>query len=71
MTVNPDVDGYIKTRPVTKGTQGGRIPPRYFSPHLEKCVGHRLKLLDIVQKCWAPLRKLRPSWCPKLVTSMI
>ena len=29
-----------------------------FSPPLEKCVGHRLKPLDIVQKIWAPLRKL-------------
>jgi len=28
-----------------------------FAP-LEKCVGHSLKLLDIVQKIWAPLGKL-------------
>jgi len=28
-----------------------------FAP-LEKCTGHNLKLLDIVQKIWAPLRKL-------------
>jgi len=37
-----------------------------FAP-LEKCVGHGLKLLDIVQKIWAPLRRLFappgvPSW---------
>ena len=36
-------------------------------PPLEKCVGHRLKLLDIAQKIWAPPRKLFvppgvPSW---------
>jgi len=34
---------------------------------LEKCIGYRLKSLDIVQKIWAPLRKLfalpgDPSW---------
>jgi len=33
----------------------------------KKCVGHSLKLVDIVQKIWAPLRKLFaatgvPSW---------
>ena len=38
-----------------------------FSPQLEKCVGDRLKLSHIVQKIWAPLRKLFlppgvPSW---------
>jgi len=38
-----------------------------FSPPLEECVGHSLKLLDTVQKFWAPLRKLSvppgaPSW---------
>jgi len=36
-------------------------------PPLEKCVGHNLKTLDIVQKFWAPLGKLFappgvPSW---------
>jgi len=30
----------------------------FFSPPLEKCVGHSLKILDIVQKILAPLRKL-------------
>ena len=29
-----------------------------LSSPLEKCVGHGLKLLDTVQKIWAPLRKL-------------
>jgi len=53
-------------RPVTRG---GEALPRKFSPPLEKCVGHRLKLLDIVQKILAPLRKLFappgvPSWLP-------
>ena len=45
----------------------GRNPPEKFSPPLEKCVGRSLKLLDTVQKIWAPLRKLFatsgvPSW---------
>ena len=36
--------------------QGGAKPPlKIFPPPLEKCIGHRLKLLDIVQKIWAPL----------------
>jgi len=31
--------------------QEGRSPPKEnFSPHLEKCFGHNLKTLDIVQK---------------------
>jgi len=34
---------------------------------MEKCAGYSLKLLDVVQKNWAPLRKLFappgvPSW---------
>jgi len=36
--------------------QGGRSPLEILS--LEKCIGHRLKLLNIVQKIWATLRKL-------------
>jgi len=36
-------------------------PPRKISPLLEKCVGYSLKLLDIVQKIWAPLTKLLVS----------
>jgi len=41
---------------------------KIFDP-LEKCIGHRLKLLDIVQKIWAPLRTVLaplndPSWLP-------
>jgi len=43
------------SRPVTRR---GEIPLEKVSPLLEKCVGHRLKLLDIVKKIWAPLRKL-------------
>jgi len=57
----------IADRPVTRGAQGGEAPLENFSPSLEKCVGHSLKLLDIVQKIWAPLGKLFappgvPSW---------
>ena len=36
----------------------GEAPLEKFLPHLEKCVGHNLKILDIVPKIWAPLRKL-------------
>jgi len=38
---------------------GGRnfLAAKFFAP-LKKCVGHSLKLLDIVQKIWAPHRKL-------------
>ena len=48
-------------------TGGGEALRKFFAPPLEKCVGHRLKLLDIVQKIWAPLGKLFappgvPSW---------
>jgi len=39
-------------------TRGGEAPLEKFLPHLEKCVGHNLKILDIVPKIWAPLRKL-------------
>jgi len=40
--------------------QGPKPPLENFSPpSLEKCVGHSLKLLDTVQKIWAPGV---PSW---------
>jgi len=57
----------IMIRPVTRGGARGAKPTRKISPLLEKCIGHRLKLLDIVQKIWAPLRKVfappsDPSW---------
>jgi len=46
----------------------GAKPPR-------KCIGHRLKLLDILQKFWAPLRKLfappgDPSWYTKTIENI-
>jgi len=55
-----------KSRSVTTGEQERQTPPAKFFPPLEKCVGHNLKLLDIVKKFWATLRK--PSYCPNLVT---
>jgi len=57
-------------RPVTTRDAGGAVPPRKFLPSLEKCVGHSLKLLDIVEKFWAGLGKLCSSWCPKLVVGL-
>jgi len=43
------------------------MPPCKIVCPLEKCVGHNLKLLGMVQKIWTPLRKLFaplsvPSW---------
>jgi len=54
----------LLTRTVTRGA---KPPLENFSPPLEKCVGHSFKILDIVQKIWAPLGKLFdppgvPSW---------
>jgi len=41
-----------------QGGAGGAKPlQENFLPPLEKCVGYSLKLLDIVQKIWAPLKK--------------
>jgi len=39
-------------------TRGAKPTLEKYSPPLEKCVGHSLKLLDIVSKIWVPLRKL-------------
>ena len=50
--------------------QGPKPPRNFFAPLLEKCVGHSLKLLDTVQKIWAPQKQLCPSWCPKVVTGL-
>ena len=54
-------------RPVTRVGGRGRIPLEKILLYLKKSVGHGLKVLDIVQKIWAPLRKLFappgvPSW---------
>jgi len=43
---------------------------------MEKSVGHSLKLLDALQKIWAPLRKLFtppgvPSWLRTWVVSIL
>jgi len=56
-----------------QGGRRGRNSPRKFSPPLEKCAGHRLRLLDIVQKIWAPPRKLFappgvPRWLQACLT---
>ena len=48
--------------------QGSEAPPRKCFAPLEKCVGHSFKILDIVQKIWAPLRKL---FAPPGVTSWL
>jgi len=58
----------VANRSVTReGRTGGEALPRKFFSPLEKCVGHNLKTLDIIQKTWAPLGKLFapagvPSW---------
>jgi len=60
---------YFKTighRPVTRG-KGAKPPLQIFLPPLKKSVRHSWKLLDIVWKIWAPLRKLFatpgvPTW---------
>ena len=48
----------VVVRPVTTGSREANPPLKFFSLPLEKCVGHRLKLLGIVQTFWAPPRKL-------------
>ena len=55
--------------PVTRGRRRGEAPPRKLlaSPWKNVLDMDGLKLLDIVQKLWAPLRKLFappgvPSW---------
>jgi len=51
---------------------GGANPPAKVFSHLEKCVGRSLKLLNIIEKVWAPIRKLfAPPWCPKVVTGLV
>jgi len=55
-------------------TMGGRrgASLHNFSSFPEKCVGHSLKLLDIVQQLWAPLRKLFTHLVAhKLVTGLL
>jgi len=63
--------GQVLSRPVIRGVQGAKPPLEKFSLPLEKCVGHSLKMLDIVQKFGPSQKTLRPSWCPKLVTGMV
>ena len=53
-----------ESRPVTRGREA---PLEKFSLPLQKCVGHSLKILEIVWKIWALLGKLFahpgvPSW---------
>jgi len=38
--------------------RGAKPTLENFRPPPEKCVGHSLKILDIVQNIWAPLGKL-------------
>jgi len=47
-----------EARTVTRGAGGEKPPLENFTFLLEKRVGENLKLLDIVQKFLAPLRKL-------------
>jgi len=57
--------GMLESRPVIR--RGKSAPRKFFALLPEKCVGHSFKILDIVQKIWAPLGKLFappgvPSW---------
>jgi len=52
------------------GRRGTKSPLANFSPPLEKYVGHNLKVLDIVWKIWATLKKLLDPWCPKQVMGL-
>jgi len=50
-----------------QGARGGEVSLEKILPPLEKCVGHSLTILDIVEKIWCPLGKLFappgvPSW---------
>jgi len=66
------LSGFRPANSYKQACNGGGKPPREnFSPPLEKCVGHNLKILDIVQKNLAPQKTLRPSWCPKLATGLV
>jgi len=40
--------------------QGREAPLEHFLTPLKKCDGYSLKLLDIVQKIWAPLKNSSP-----------
>jgi len=46
------------TRPVTRGCTGKARPQWGIFCPLEECVGHTLKLLDVLLKNWAPLKEL-------------
>jgi len=55
---------FLETRPVTRRNEA---PHKKILTPLEKCVGHSLKILDIIPKIWALLGKLFtppgvPSW---------
>jgi len=58
----------VATKPATSGgAVGSNTPLESLWTPLEKCVGYSLKILDIVQRIWAPLKKLFaspgvPSW---------
>jgi len=53
---------YITENPrsITRAAGESSPPPRKFFVPLEKCVWHRLKLLDIVQKFWVHLSNSSP-----------
>jgi len=72
-TIRPGIEHCLpvlvaRARPVTRSTaRGGEDPCKIFRPLLEKCVGHSLKLLEVIKKNWTPLRNLLgppgvPSW---------
>jgi len=66
---------HAKPGSITRGSAGKAVPHWKFFLPLEKCVGHSLKLLDVVLKNWTLLRKPFappgvPSWlrvCTRLL----
>jgi len=63
----PSANGFVITDYQARNQGGAKPALENFSPTLEKCVGHSLKILDMVQKILALVGKLFappgvPSW---------
>jgi len=59
----------VTTRPVARGAKPSL---KFFSPPLEKCVGHSFENIGHSLKNLGPTQKtLRPTCCPKLVKGLV